>query len=78
MDPLLASLHEIRDMTGPSRVKDADEHNQRVDALLDFFSTVEKLGHQFVSPPGAAFRSPRASWGSLAGVGGIERRGERS
>jgi len=79
VDPLLASLHEIRDMTAPSRAAGADEHNQRVDALLDFFTTVEKLGHQFVSPPGRGLRIAASLLGSLTGAGAsrVERKGDR-
>jgi DNA-binding transcriptional regulator GbsR (MarR family) len=75
VDPLLASLHEIRDMTAPNKVTGANEHNQRVDALVDFFSTVEKLGHQFVSPPGRGLRIAASLLGSLTGA--TDRRGER-
>lgn len=60
-DPLLASLYEIRDMTAATRAGaplDADarralnEHNQRLDAMLDFFRTLEGLSRRFVSPAG--------------------------
>ncbi len=55
VDPLLASLHEIRDLTG---VKGADrsgeiaEHNRRLDEMIAFFSMAETLGQRFVSPSG--------------------------
>jgi len=77
VDPLLASLYEIRDLTGTaiegrkqgrarasaSRVsvgrasverpsKETLDHNARLDAMVDFFETVEQLGQRFVSPAG--------------------------
>lgn len=66
VDPLLASLYEIRDIasqpTGsgdpaanaagaaPSRA--LSDHQQRVDDLVAFFQTVEKVSRAFVSPAG--------------------------
>jgi HTH-type transcriptional regulator, glycine betaine synthesis regulator len=66
VDPMLASLFEIRDLTGvePARgqkgagVTAAEdrqailEHNERLDALLGFFKTIDKLSQRFVSPSG--------------------------
>jgi DNA-binding transcriptional regulator GbsR (MarR family) len=68
VDPLLASLYEIRDATAKASAKtppakaptsgaDSDprtiaEHNRRLDELLDFFRTIEGLGQRFVSPAG--------------------------
>ncbi|MBL9002169.1 MAG: ArsR family transcriptional regulator [Phycisphaerae bacterium] len=69
VDPLLASLYEIRDMSVASVenpevaatvvAPDPEElaaavanHTQRVDAMLDFFRTLETLGQRFVSPAG--------------------------
>jgi DNA-binding transcriptional regulator GbsR (MarR family) len=61
VDPLLASLHEIRDMTGveTSGAKPTGElreqienQKERIDAMLEFFVTLEKLGARFVSPSG--------------------------
>lgn len=56
VDPLLAELHEIRDMTGVGAKKREDseirEHNRRLEAMLDFFTTLERLGNRFVSPSG--------------------------
>jgi HTH-type transcriptional regulator, glycine betaine synthesis regulator len=65
VDPLLASLYEIRDMSvtpatpSPTVAPDPAElaaavatHTQRVDAMLDFFRTLESLGQRFVSPAG--------------------------
>ena len=62
VDPLLASLFEIRDLTGVTgRTRTGTsaeekqaliEHNQRMEALLAFFKTLDKLSQRFVSPSG--------------------------
>jgi DNA-binding transcriptional regulator GbsR (MarR family) len=61
VDPLLASLHEIRDMTGaetsggkppPELREQIAGQKERIDAMLEFFVTLEKLGARFVSPSG--------------------------
>lgn len=59
VDPLVASLYEIRDATAkaaPSKTspdaRTIAEHNRRLDELLDFFRTIEGLGQRFVSPAG--------------------------
>ena len=67
VDPLLASLFEIRDLTPESKVPGATTHNERLDALVDFFSTVEKLGARFVSPPGRGLQLAASLLGSFAG-----------
>lgn len=65
IDPLLATLYEIRDLTGmpASRASTRDEltqatvdHNKRLDAMLEFFRTVDKLSQRFVSPAGRGLR----------------------
>lgn len=67
VDPLLASLFEIRDLTPESKVPGATTHNERLDALVDFFGTVEKLGARFVSPPGRGLQLAASLLGSFAG-----------
>lgn len=67
VDPLLASLFEIRDLTPESKVPGATTHNERLDALVDFFSTVEKLGARFVSPPGRGLQLAASLLGSFSG-----------
>jgi HTH-type transcriptional regulator, glycine betaine synthesis regulator len=71
VDPLLASMHEIRDMTAPlergksrkgepageavlngEQKRAIVDHNQRLEEMLEFFQTLERLGQQFVSPAG--------------------------
>jgi len=63
VDPLLVSLHEIRDMTGApgksaakSAAPDIAEHNARLDEMLEFLTMIEKFGQRFVSPSGRGLR----------------------
>ncbi|HZW10937.1 MAG TPA: hypothetical protein VFF69_13630 [Phycisphaerales bacterium] len=56
VDPLLASLYEIRDMTGGMRGP-ADEHNERLDQLLTFFQVVQTFGQRFISPAGEGLQA---------------------
>jgi len=63
VDPLLADLHEIRDLTGVERgaarrpaSAEETEHNRRLDSMLDFFMTLEALAQRFVSPAGPGLR----------------------
>jgi len=84
IDPLLATLYEIRDLTSPAALRkpavvrpEADElreHNDRLDTLLEFFQTVERLSQRFVSPSGrglqiAATLLAKAPGGSGSGGG---------
>ncbi|MFZ2874834.1 MAG: MarR family transcriptional regulator [Phycisphaerales bacterium] len=62
VDPLLASLYEIRDMTPADRARRGEgaeddrakieAHNKRIDEMVEFFRVLEKIGHRFVSPSG--------------------------
>ena len=64
VDPLIASLFEIRDLTSlegrsnkglattPEDKQSLLEHNKRLDAMLSFFQTLDKLGQRFASPQG--------------------------
>ncbi len=87
VDPLLASLYEIRDLTGakagpadragrasttaddvyiassrvPSPrgrggVEDYADHNARLDAMLGFLTTLERLSQRFIAPSGHGLR----------------------
>lgn len=67
VEPLIAQLHEIRDLTGvkqagakqqasPAPAIDLDAHNARLDELVDFFVTVDQLGQRFASPQGRGLR----------------------
>ncbi len=72
VDPMLASLYEIRDLTDApggagtgtkSRGAAGDErellkhHHARLDAMLEFFKILDKLSHSFVSPSGRGLQS---------------------
>jgi DNA-binding transcriptional regulator GbsR (MarR family) len=62
VDPLVASLYEIKDLTplsegGSKKAQNEQErmlaeHNARLDEMLTFIKTVETLGQRFVSPSG--------------------------
>lgn len=62
VEPLIAQLHEIRDLTGvkqkgkAAKATDLGEHNARLDELVDFFVTVDQLGQRFASPQGRGLR----------------------
>lgn len=67
VEPLIAQLHEIRDLTGikqesakqkgkSAAATDLAEHNARLDELVDFFVTVDQLGQRFASPQGRGLR----------------------
>ncbi len=76
VDPLVASLHELRDETSPLRVKSPDvklrEVNERLQAMVDFFETLEELSQRFVTPPGRGLRIAASLLGSLVGIGSKE------
>lgn len=83
VDPLLAHLHEIRDLTGVEPAKKGarrsssdlvSDHNQRLDAMLGFFSTLHKVGHRFAGPAGSGLRLAA----SLLGAPGFGGRGKGS
>ncbi len=63
VEPLIAQLHEIRDLTGVKQkgkpdplATDLASHNDRLDELVDFFVTVDQLGQRFASPQGRGLR----------------------
>ncbi|MGD9693138.1 MAG: GbsR/MarR family transcriptional regulator [Phycisphaerales bacterium] len=55
LDPLLASLYEIRDMT---RAEDggASEHTARLDAMVEFVGLLDALAERVVSQEGSDLR----------------------
>jgi DNA-binding transcriptional regulator GbsR (MarR family) len=88
VDPLLASMHEIRDMTGPlergkgrkseggksenltdDQRRAVQAHNQRLDDMLEFFQTLERLGQRFVSPAGRGLQVAATLLNKLHEVG---------
>lgn len=72
LDPVLASLYEVRDLTGvgPQASKPGGSapavdprlalHNDRMDAMLEFMSTMEQLASLLLSPEGAGLRQALA------------------
>lgn len=57
VDPLLASLHEIRDLPGFKHpAPDTAESTRRLDELLRFFETAEQVSRAFVSPAGRGLK----------------------
>ncbi len=52
LDPVIASLYEIRDITikAPSKNAAITAHNNRLDDMLGFISMLDKLGQAMVSP----------------------------
>jgi HTH-type transcriptional regulator, glycine betaine synthesis regulator len=68
VDPMLASLYEIRDMTESLGSKGRGgtsgeqrellkQHNARLEGMLEFFKIMDKLSHSFVSPSGKGLQS---------------------
>ena len=63
IDPVIASLYEIRDLTGVDakarRSSDDDtvaRHNARLDAMLDFIETLDALSKSFVDTEGVGLK----------------------
>lgn len=77
VEPVLASLHEIRDMTGAGRVgaltgDDAahvSAHNERLDAMVEALTTMDKLGQRFASPSGVGLRIAATALAKVMGGG---------
>lgn len=86
VDPLLASLYEIRDITGRaeraggmgkrSAAAALDHaalkvHNERLDAMLTFFRTMETLSTSFAGPSGRGLQAAAMMLDKVAGAGGV-------
>jgi DNA-binding transcriptional regulator GbsR (MarR family) len=62
IDPLLVSLHEIRDLTGTESIDgaakraDVAEHNARIDSMIEFIEMVDGLAERFISPQGRGLK----------------------
>ena len=77
IDPLLAALFEIRDLTGGEAVKGKGasvedkqrivEHNKRLEAMLEFFQIMDKLSQRFVSPSGRGLQAAATVLGRVVG-----------
>lgn len=78
VDPLLASLYEIRDVAGGAKARgespaEVRAHQARLDALLEFFQTLERFSSQFVSPAGRGLQIAATLLSKMPEAG--ERRG---
>lgn len=76
VDPMRASLYEIRDLTPDSKGA-ADPalaaHNKRLDSMLEFLETMEKMSASFVSPAGRGLQAAAKILG-FVGAGRAEPR----
>jgi len=58
IDPVLVSLHEIRDLTERAEAPDKEvknlvsQHNEKLDAMIEFIDMVDGLANRFISPRG--------------------------
>ncbi len=60
LDPVIASLFEIRDLTAKPKtpaLPEVTRHNDRLDAMLDFFTAIDRLAQQISDPDGMGLRS---------------------
>lgn len=86
VDPLLAALYEIRDVTG-QRVREARpsvdevrriaEHDKRLSELVAFFQLLEALSQHFVSPAGRGLREAASLLNKVRGAASRNRRSAR-
>jgi DNA-binding transcriptional regulator GbsR (MarR family) len=56
IDPLLVSLHEIRDHTREDGEKPGNDIDRRLDAMITFFETATGLADRFIGPSGPGLR----------------------
>lgn len=56
VDPLLISLHEIRDRTREDGGKPASDIDRRLDSMIDFFQDTTRLAERFTGPSGSGLK----------------------
>jgi len=56
VDPLLVSLHEIRDHSHAADNRDTEDLDRRLDNMIDFLETATRLGDRFIGPRGPGLR----------------------
>ena len=64
LDPVVASLFEVRDLTGDTRLakkngadpSELKAHNERLDEMLNFISTLDKLSNGVLNKEGGGLR----------------------
>lgn len=60
LDPVIASLFEIRDLTTDKKTTQSPEvqrHHERLDAMLDFFTAIDRLAQQVFDPDGIGLKT---------------------
>lgn len=80
VDPLLVTLHEIRDDKALKGVPDdrARQTAKRLDDLLDFFQTAETVSQRFVSPAGRGLQVAASILKRLPGARGRSSDGDQT
>lgn len=73
VDPLLVSLHELRDHTNIGDSSDPDI-DKRLDAMIGFFEMGVGLGERFIGPTGPGLRLAATLLAKQAGAHGRDRR----
>jgi len=69
VEPLLAALHEIRDMTAQEKAKASDAqrkeevalHQERLEEMLEAIELIDKVSQRFVSPSGKGLKIAAAA-----------------
>ena len=64
VDPLIASLYDIRDMTGVESATDDEalqRHHERLDGMLEFISIIDRLAQDILSPEGDGLKTALSS-----------------
>lgn len=56
VDPLLLSLHEIRDRTREDGAAPATEIDERLDSMIGFFEDTSRLAQRFIGPSGSGLK----------------------
>lgn len=74
VDPVLVALHEIREMTRDKSGKPAPkgvhrDHDDRLDALLEFLAVADGVSRRFVSPSGRGLQIAASLLSKGAGGG---------
>ncbi len=75
VEPVLAALYDIREMTAPGRVgktaaddvKNVSDHNERLDEMVQAIETIDKLSERFASPSGKGLRFAATALAKLSG-----------
>ena len=70
VDPLLVSLHEIRDHTREAGEKPTSDIDRRLDTMIDFFGAATTLADRFIGPSGPGLRVAATLLGVSDKLGG--------